>query len=224
LKLKVPENLTQQAYRLIRDDIITGKLDGREHLTESSFAERFGISKSPIREALNRLESEGLIKIIPRRGAFVSHFSISDVEEIYELREVLEALVARDAVLDSKTLARMRDAVRLASLALRENDKRSYIRHDAAFHAVLAHASSNKRLRKILENMQNQLLILRSQTFELTSHKSIKQHAGILDALEKGRRNAAVRLMVQHIRTVRQRFVKHLATQTRRANPAEPAS
>jgi DNA-binding GntR family transcriptional regulator len=218
VKLRLPENLTQQAYRLIRGEIITGRLDGRQHLTENSFARRFGISKSPIREALNRLESEGLIQIIPRRGAFVSQFSIADVEEIYDLREVLEALVVRDAVLDSGTFARMRQAVRAAQSSLGKNDKRSYVLHDTAFHVALAQASSNKRLKKILENMQNQLLVLRGQTFELTSHNSVKQHAKILEALEKGRREAAERLMVDHIRSVRQRLVTHLASQSRQAS------
>ena len=87
MKLKIPENLTRQAYRLIRDEIIKGQLDSQKHLTEGYFADRFGISKSPIREALNLLESEGLIRIIPRRGAFVADFSLHDIEEIYEQRK-----------------------------------------------------------------------------------------------------------------------------------------
>ena len=57
--LKIPENLTQQAFKFNRDEIIQGKLDGRQHLTENYFAERFGVSKPAVREALNRLESEG---------------------------------------------------------------------------------------------------------------------------------------------------------------------
>src|ERR1700676_4303782 len=62
--LKILENLTQQAFRYIRDDIVQGKFDGRQHLTERYLAERFGMSKVPIREALNHLESEGLITLI----------------------------------------------------------------------------------------------------------------------------------------------------------------
>ena len=91
MRLRIPENLTQQAYRAIQTEIITGQFDRRKRLTEEYFASRFGISKSPIREALNRLEAEGLISILPRRGAFVIDFSIEDVREIYELREALEA-------------------------------------------------------------------------------------------------------------------------------------
>lgn len=210
MKLKIPENLTRQAYRLIRDEIIKGQLDSQKHLTEGFFAERFGISKSPIREALNLLESEGLIRIVPRRGAFVADFSIHDIEEIYELREALETLVVRDALIDSKVLDRMRQAVHAAERYREKGDKDGYVREDAAFHAILAHASSNTRLRKILENMRNQMLILRHKTFELSSQISLKQHLEVLDAIERGNREAAARLMAKHIRTVRTRLVDHL--------------
>lgn len=215
MKLKIPENLTRQAYRLIRDEIVKGQLDSQQHLTEGYFASRFGISKSPIREALNLLESEGLIKIVPRRGAFVAEFSLQDIEEIYELREVLEALVVRNAVLDSKVLARMRRAVEAAESAREKGDKVGYMREDAAFHAALAQASSNARLRKMLENMRNQMLILRRQTFELSSQMSVKQHFQILAALEKGNREAAARLMAEHIQAVRTRLIHHLREQAK---------
>lgn len=213
LALRIPENLTQRAYRAIRDEIIKGKLDGGKHLTEAFFAERFGISKSPIREALNRLEAEGLITIRPRRGALVSHFSSHDSVEILELREVLEALAIRDAVLSPKGLARMRESVRAAQGHLKKNDMAKYMSEDAAFHTTLAEMCSNSRLKKILENMHNQTLILRRMTSGLTGHISIKQHAAILDALEKGRKDVASKLMVQHIRTVRKRLMQHLKKQ-----------
>jgi DNA-binding GntR family transcriptional regulator len=213
LGLKIPENLTQQAFRYIRDEIIRGKIDGRQHLTENYFAERFGISKSPIREALNRLESEGLITIVPRRGAFVVELSVHDIEEIFELREALEALVAKDAVLNEKILARMRAAVLAAKRYREENDKVNYIRADATFHTTLAEASSNSRLKKILENMRNQMLIVRARTFELSSHTSVKQHLDILEALEKGKRDDAASLMAEHIRTVRARLLNSMRGQ-----------
>lgn len=210
MKLKIPENLTQQAYRSIRDEITSGRIDGQQHFTEAYFAERYGISKSPIREALNRLESEGLITIIPRRGAFVRKFSIHDLEEIYELREVLEALAVRNAVLDPKTLTRLREIAHAAQSYFEKNDKSNYIRKDAAFHTMLARASTNARLRRMVEGMQNQILILRRQTFELTGQSSIKQHLRIVDALEQGDRETAAELMVEHIQAVRQRLVDHL--------------
>lgn len=214
MKMRIPENLTQQAYRYIRDEIVRGRIDGQQHLTEGFFAKRYGISKSPIREALNRLEAEGLITIVPRRGAFVREFAIHDVEEIYDLREALEAMVVRDAVLEAKTLARLREIVLLAESWLEKKDKPNYIRADMAFHTTLANASSNSRLRKVLESMHNQMLILRRQTFELSSHTSVKQHLAILEALENGQREHAAELMTEHIRAVRKRLVEHLKNQT----------
>ncbi len=221
MALKIPENLTQQAYRHIRDEIILGKLDCRQHLTENFFAERFGISKSPVREALNRLESEGLITIVPRRGAFVAELSVQDVEEIFELREALESMVVRNALLDKKSLARMRSAVMSAKQFREENDKTNYIRADAAFHITLVESSSNTRLRKILENMRNQMLIVRARTFELSSHTSVKQHLSILEALEAENRDLAANLMAEHIRTVRARLVNHLQHRDRDHDVAE---
>ncbi len=219
MKLRIPDNLTQQAYQSIRDEVIKGNIDGKQHFTEAFFANRYGISKSPIREALNRLEAEGLITIIPRRGAFVRNFSIHDVEEIYELREVLETLVVRNAVLDAKVLDRLRGIVSSAQASLEKNDKPNYIRTDIAFHATLAMASSNLRLRKILESMHNQMLMLRRRTFELTSHTSVKQHLRILTALENGQRGTAAKLMTQHIRAVRKRLVDHLRKQEAQTTP-----
>ena len=217
MKLKIPENLTQQAYRSIRDSIIWGKIDNREHLTEEFFASRFGISKSPIREALNRLESEGLITIIPRRGAFVRDFSIQDVEEIFELREALEPLVIRNLTLNSKLVAQLQKCVRAATNYRKENNKINYIREDAAFHSILAQASNNMRLKKILENMHNQMLILRSRTFELTSHSSIQQHLAVLNALSKRQVETAEQMMAEHIRTVRARLLEQLTRQNKQS-------
>jgi DNA-binding GntR family transcriptional regulator len=219
LALRISENLTQRAYRAVRDEIIKGKLNGRQHLTEGFFAKRFGISKSPIREALNRLEAEGLVTIRPRRGALVSQFSDHDSVEILELREVLEALAIRNADLNPKMLARMRESVRAAQDCLRRNDMAHYILEDAAFHTTLGKMSSNRRLRKILENMHNQMLILRRMTSALTSHIAVKQHHKILQALEKGRKDVAENLMVQHIRTVRKRLIEHLKEQAAHQPP-----
>ena len=220
MALKIPENLTQQAFNHIRDEIIRGKLEG-QHLTENYFAERFGISKSPIREALNRLESEGLITIIPRRGAFVVELSEHDIEEIFELRDALEVLAVKDAVLTDKLVDRMRSAVTSAREFQRKKDKVNYIRVDAAFHATLAEASANSRLRRILENMRNQMLIVRSKTFELSSQSSVEEHREILAALEQNRRDVAADLMARHIQAVRARLLDFVRQSGRAAPPAE---
>lgn len=207
MALRIPDNLTQRAYRAIRDEILKGKLNGEMRLTEGFFASRYKVSKSPIREAMNRLEAEGLIIIRPRRGAFVAGFSRQDIEEIYDLRETLEAAAVRGIVPDPKVIARLRAALNAAKASLREKNKVDYILADADFHRVLAQANPNMRLRKILESMHGQMLILRHSTFELSSGRSVLQHQGILEALEKGNNEAAARLMSQHIRAVKAKLL-----------------
>jgi DNA-binding GntR family transcriptional regulator len=93
---------------------------------------------------------------------------------------------------------------------LKKNDKVSYVREDAAFHTILAQANSNSRIRKVLEQMHSQMLILRYRTFELSSRTSVMDHRSILNALEKGRQEVAVKLMRDHIRTVRKKLLAHL--------------
>lgn len=212
MKLRIPENLTQRAYKAIRDEILKGKLNGQQRLTEGFFAERLGVSKSPIREALNRLEAEGLITIEPRRGASVINLSVEDVEEIYELREILEAAAVRHVVADQRTCARLHAALEAAQEGLRQEDKVAYILADADFHRTIAQANTNSRLRRILENMHGQMLVLRHQTFELSSNRSVLEHEEILNALEKGDKERASQLMTQHVQSVRQKLLAHLKT------------
>jgi len=208
MRMKIPENLTQHAYRLIRDGILQGKLSNKQRLTEDYFAQEFQISKSPIREALNRLEAEGLIKIVPRRGAFVRDFSIQDIEEIYEMREILEAAVIRGLKVDAKLADQLRKAREKAQECIKTEDKLGYISADASFHTILARAHSNSRLRNVLEGMHNQLVILRHRTFELSSRDSVVQHGRILTALAHGENETAADLMVEHIRFVRDKLIE----------------
>lgn len=210
MKLRIPENLTQRAYRAIRDEILKGKLNGKQRLTEAYFAERLGVSKSPIREALNRLEAEGLITIEPRRGASVANLSTDDITEIYELREILEGAAVRDMAVEEKMRARLRAALDAAKEALRSSDKVAYILADADFHRVIAQAAHNSRLRKILENMHGQMLVLRHRTFELSSDRSVIEHEAILQAIESGDTELASRRMTQHVRAVRKKLLAHL--------------
>ncbi len=207
MPLKIPESLTEQTFRLIRSEILRGKLSSGQRLTEEFFATRFGISKSPIREALNRLEAEGLIRIFPRRGAFVIDLTVQDIEEIYEMREILEARMVRGVKLDRKIRTQLHRTLELAEKHLHANDKQRYMRQDAAFHTILADANPNSRLRTTLQRMHNQMMILRQRTFELSGRSSTAAHGRILHALENEDQEMAERLMVEHIRSVRDQLL-----------------
>lgn len=221
MKIKIAKSLTLQAYELIRNQILQNGLSGRHRLTEAYFAELFGISKSPVREALNRLEADGLITIKPRKGAFVREFVERDVEELYELREILETSVVRNLVLDARTAAQLHAIIDEAEACVNQNDREKYVRLDADFHRSLAQANPNRQLRKVLESMHDQMLILRHRTFQLSSHNSVKQHREILAALESGDSQRAARLMSEHILAVRDRLLDHMRTKARQHRAVE---
>ena len=217
-KIKIPSNLTVLAYESIKQYILEGRLDGDSRLTEDFLSRQLGISKSPIREALNRLEAEGLIRIEPRRGAYLQGFSIKDINQLYDLREALETHVARTAEISRPLIARLKQSVQRMRRHLKENDKSRYIDEDMQFHAELAAATGNERLGKVLENVQNQIWIFRRKTYDLSSSSAPDFHEAILEALEKSDRLAAEEAMRAHISGVRKKLVEFLEAQ------AEPAA
>ena len=212
-KLRIPKNLTDLAYNSIKEYIVQGKLDGESRLTEEFLSKQLGISKSPIREALNRLETEGLIRIEPRRGAYLRTFSPKEIDDLYDLRELLEVHAIGSATLSARLLRDLRRSLERMREYLKNNDKARYIAEDAGFHALLASAAPNVRLRDVLQNLQNQIWLSRRESYDLSSSTACDFHEGIVKALEKGDRAKARSVMSRHSRTVRTRLLQHLETQ-----------
>jgi DNA-binding GntR family transcriptional regulator len=223
-KLKIPSNLTSLAYDSIKRYILDGKLDEGARLTEEFLSTSLGISKSPIREALNRLETEGFIRIEPRRGAYLQDFSTADIHELYDLRDALEAHVVRTVELSAATFGELKQSLKRMRKFLKDNDKAGYIEEDMRFHSTLASATGNSRLAKTLENVQNQIWIFRRKTYDLSSSTASEFHESIIAALEAGDRPAAVRAMTDHISTVCKRLVDFLGQGGREKPAARPAS
>ncbi|MFB3830170.1 MAG: GntR family transcriptional regulator [Bryobacteraceae bacterium] len=222
-KINIPSNLTSLAYDSIKQYILDGKLDEDARLTEEFLSTALGISKSPIREALNRLEAEGLIRIEPRRGAYLRDFSTKDIEDLYDLREALETHVVHTAALSPELISELKHSVRRMRKFLKENNKPHYIDEDMHFHAALATATSNNRLCKALENVQNQIWIFRRKTYDLSSSTAPDFHVAIAGALEAGDRTRAEQAMREHIATVRQKLLEFLEQEhQKQADRAEP--
>jgi DNA-binding GntR family transcriptional regulator len=210
-KLSIPYTLTSRAYDSIKEYILGGRLDEDQRLTEESLASQLGISKSPIREALNRLESEGFIRIAARRGAFLRRFSLDEIQQLYDLREALEVHVARTAHLTPGLLDELdRSVTKLRSLR-KVNDKTKYIEEDVRFHALLADATRNSELCRVLQNVQNRIWLSRRKTYDLSSSVAPDFHQAIVDALRKNNREEAQRVMRGHIAHVRQQLIAFLA-------------
>jgi len=218
-KLKIPTNLTKLAYQSIKEYILAGRMDESSRLTEEFLSSQLGISKSPIREACNRLEAEGLIRIEPRRGAYLRTLTTKEIADLYDLREALEVHVVRTAQLTLKLIESLKASVARMREHLACNNKASYIEEDVEFHANLARATGNDHLCAVLENLQNQIWLARRRTYDLSSSTAPAAHDAIIQALEAGDRDAAQQAMSKHISTVCRRLLQFLATEetTKRA-------
>ncbi len=205
-------NLTALAYNSIKEYILDGRLDENSRLTEEFLADRLGISKSPIREALNRLEAEGLIRIEARRGAYLRRFSMKEIDELYDLREALEVHAVRTATVTPVLLAELKESTRRLRKYLKANDKAHYIEEDVRFHAMIAKATGSDLLAKELESLQHRIWLFRRNTYELSSSSAADHHEAIVNALEVDR-DAAQRAMSEHIGHVRRRLIEFLSTQ-----------
>jgi DNA-binding GntR family transcriptional regulator len=132
-KLSAPPNLTALAYASIKRHLLEGKLNGDDRLTEEFLSKQLGISKSPIREALNGLQNEGLIRIEPRRGAYLRKFSIKEVRDLYNLRQALECYAVSIVKIDAELIEILRTSLKRTQLFLEANDKVRHIEEECEF-------------------------------------------------------------------------------------------
>jgi DNA-binding GntR family transcriptional regulator len=178
-------------YEKLKLMILDGEFAGGEPLVERSLAERLGVSRTPVRETIFRLEREGLVRVIEGKGAFVASYSIDDMIEIYQVRQGLEPLAARlscpylaDEDLDhhEAQLSRYR-----ARPALRQEDPGKWRRLGRDFHNMFIHASKNARLIRVIEGMQHQIELFRGlgRTINprIDPKSAVEEHGEILRAL-----------------------------------------
>jgi DNA-binding GntR family transcriptional regulator len=208
LKIEKTPNLTELAYRSIKQGVLSGSFGESARLTEESLSVQLGISKSPVREALNRLEAEGLISIEPRRGAFTRQFSAKEVADLYELRSILEAYAVDAAVLTPALLEELRESVTRTKQFLKDGDKLSHIEEDLRFHGAIMAATGNEELCRVLTILQQKSLLCRTKSFELSASTTPVAHTRIYQALKNGDRNEAREAMREHISFVRERLLE----------------
>jgi DNA-binding GntR family transcriptional regulator len=209
-KIELPRNLTQLAYDSIKAYILREDLDEEARLTEDSLSSQLGISKSPVREALNSLQTEGLIRIEPRRGAYLRRFSIQEVKDLYGLREALEVYAVGAARITPQLLGELRQSVRRTRKLLKAIDKSGHIAEDVNFHGLIATSTGNAELCRALANLQSQIWLCRRSTYNLSASTAPDAHRAILEALESGLRKKAQAAMKNHIVLVRKRLIDYM--------------
>ena len=195
--------LRDVVFYTLRQAILKGELEPGERLMEMQLAEQLGVSRTPIREAIRKLELEGLVLMIPRRGAIVAKITEKDLRDVLEVRSSLERLsteLACERICDS-TIDELRKAQEAFKEALNQNDITLQAQRDVEFHDVIYKATDNLRLIQMLNNLREQMYRYRLEYLkhDLAHQTLIEEHEAIIEALSKRDKEAAIKIIVRHV-------------------------
>jgi DNA-binding GntR family transcriptional regulator len=195
--------LWEQVRDRLREDILAGRLEPGTELSEVALAREFGTSRGPLREALGRLASEGLVTITPRRGAVVAQLSREEFIDAYQVREALETLAVRLAVplMSDAEIAHLRELCELMDRAARANEVQVFFETNNSFHEALVRASRNRKLHDVHRILVGQMVPYLPRSLELRGNlqQSVAEHQAILAAIEERDSERAARLLAEHI-------------------------
>ena len=214
-----PSILAEQVARILTESILEGVLKGGDKLVEAELQKKFGISRSPLREAFRDLEKRGLVVITPRKGTVVKRITQKDIEENFPVRSVLEGLAAREAfqkmIVEEKRS--LNQALRKMEEAVQKNNTKLYWKHHLVFHETFINASRNGVLIDILQTLRMHSLWYRFsyQYYQEDLQKSLAVHQRIFALFNNsGSDPAFIAELVQlHIEEAYWRFLVYLETQ-----------
>ena len=196
-------SLSARVFHLIREDILSGKYDKDEELKEKTIGEELGVSRTPVREALRQLELEGLVTIIPNKGAYVVGISQKDIKDIYEIRSRLEGLCARWATenITKEQLDELEENIFLSDFHASKGNAEQLVELDNRFHEILYIASGSRELRHVLSDFHHYAMRVRKITLsdKTRSVDSNNEHHQIVEALKKQDADLAEKLANWHI-------------------------
>ena len=207
-------SLGSQAYEGLKRIILNGQVNPGEKIKEGEIAKALGISRTPVREAINRLEKEGFIEIFPQRGAFVVQFSEKDVFELFLIRENLEGLAASMVAknVSEGGLAKLESCIEGFQEPFSEKDIQRYAREDLKFHQTIVTLSEARRLISLISTLHDHIRIFRLTTRGLSARmkSSLEEHKGIIEAVRARDPEEAERRMRHHIRNVRDGVMENI--------------
>lgn len=205
LKMSANEYLPLRdvVFKTLREAILKGNLAPGERLMEIQLANQLGVSRTPIREAIRKLELEGLVVMIPRRGAEVARITEKDLRDVLEVRASLEELaigLACERITDEE-IGELRRALENFREVLREGDVTKIAESDVDFHDIIFSATQNARLIQIVNNLREQMYRYRLEYLkDYTTHDRLyKEHQQITDAVSDRDKERARKLIVEHI-------------------------
>ena len=199
------QTLREKILETIRDAILKGSLKPGERVSEPDLADRFGISRTPIREAFRQLESEGYLQVVPRKGAVVASLSERDIEEFYAIKILLEGFAARMAAenISEKDIERLEVINERLGQIAKEGDVKNFFRIHNEFHEVFIKAAGNEKLYEMITQLVMRFKRLRLASLSQPGRMeiSVEEHRNMIKAFRRRDGDRAENL-VKHTATI----------------------
>lgn len=195
--------LRENAYELIKRMILKGYFEPGERLPESQLSKKFGVSRTPIREAIRKLAAEGLVEITPKGGTKVSKLTKKDIDEIYEIRGVLESLAAEKAasLISHEEIESLEKLLKDSEKTLLNKDMKRMAQIDTKIHNLICKSSKNNRLSQLIDVLCTNITRQRELILETpgAGKEAIAGHRKIINALKKRDKKVIIKAVHEHI-------------------------
>ena len=212
--------LRDVVFNTLRQAILRGELKPGERLMEIQLANKLGVSRTPIREAIRKLELEGLVLMIPRRGAEVAEITEQNLRDVLEVREALEELSVKLACQHAtrEQLEVMKEAAETFKKSLHGDDVTKIAEADVAFHDAINMATSNKKLIQILNNLREQMYRYRVEYLKNRDvyEQLVEEHEMLIEAVENRDQERAVEVICRHIDNQEKAIAEFIRNKDRR--------
>lgn len=196
-------SLRARVFNTIRENILSGRYLVGEELKETAIGEELGVSRTPVREALRQLELEGLVEIIPNKGAYATGITNKDIRDIYAMRSLLEGLCTRCAVenITEKEIEELEEVQCLFEFHLKHNNLQNVVELDSKFHDILYRASNSKMLTHTMTDFHHYVERVRKVTLSSVerAEKCYEEHNAILAACKNKDGDLAEKLANEHV-------------------------
>ncbi len=202
-----------RVFHKIRDDILEGKYEMGEEIRETRIAGELGVSRTPVREAIRQLELEGLVSVILNKGAVVTGISPQDIEDIYNIRTLIEGLASRWAAekISPRELKELEDIVDLTEFYINRQETEDLVVLDNRFHEILYESSHSKPLQHILSPFHHYVQNARRTSLSTPgrAEKALAEHKKILQALKAKDADLAEATTNQHVKNAAYNLLKN---------------
>ncbi len=198
------KTLHEEIANNLREMIMSGELREGDKIKENELCELMDISKTPLREALRVLSAEGLIRLIPNRGSYVTTPTFKEIKEMFDVMSVLEGVCARTAAEKMSNIDY--EKLKKIHLQLEENfrlkNQKNYIRNNNKYHSFVQELAGNKTLNQIVNGLRQKILLYRYKSLNLSGRfeQSIQEHRDLLEAFRKRDAEKAELLMKSHMK------------------------